>query len=296
MNSFGFFLRRIAWQFGFKRERQRWGAVNRETQILSEAEDLLGRLAWRDVKEIDELSGEYWQILDIDEQQEKLRQETRETDARCEALKAQLEEIQGREDQKVLELKEQKAKRMDEALALMREIEELKEWKEVTKRKFVTLKAKLKVIRKHEGEEIDLHVEIEKTKAAMAKLKQDFATDLGSIQSKTETVEAIEKKVDEIEKEVVASKTKVKADTADLANEVSRLSKQIAELSAKIGHLENTKADFFYQIGHFLSNNIDNRDRTIRATLRKHRQLVSRIAYFRRSIAFNQRLARRTNP
>jgi chromosome segregation ATPase len=248
------------------------------------------------VKEIDELSGEYWQILDIDEQQEKLRQETRETDGRCEILRAQLEEIQGREEEKLQEMKESKAKRMDEALALMREIEELKEWKEVTKRKFVTLKAKLKVIRKHEGEASDLQVEIEKTKVAMAKLKQDFATDLASIQSKTETIEAIEKKVDEIEKEIVEAKTRVKEETAELANEVSKLSKQIAELSAKIGALENTKADFFYQIGHFLSNNIDSKDRTIREALRKHRQLVSRISYFRRSIAFNQRLARRTNP
>jgi chromosome segregation ATPase len=293
MNAFGFFLRRIAWQFGLKRERQRWGAVNRETQILSEAEDLLGRLAWKDVKGIDELSGEYWQILDIDQQQEKIREETRVTDAECEQLREQLEEIQSKHEEHLRALRERKAKRMEEALGLMREIEHLKEWKDGAKRKFVTLKAKLKVMRKHEEEASNIEGEVEKTHSAMARLKEEFAGDLAGIQSKTDGIEAIEKEVEDIERQLVSGKAVLKAATADLAANVGRLSKQIAEHSARIGSLENTKGEFFYQIGHFLSNNLDSKDPAIRGALRRHRPLVSRIMYFRRSIAFNQRLARR---
>ncbi|MGI8603907.1 MAG: hypothetical protein ACR2OZ_13040 [Verrucomicrobiales bacterium] len=296
MNTFGFFLRRLAWQFGLKRERQRWGAVNRETQILSEAEDLLGRLAWRDVREIDEISGEYWQILDLHEQQEKLREQTRQTDLRCESLKEELNDRQWHHDQTILRLKERKAQRMEEGLCMMREIEELKQWKEGTKRKFGILKAKLKVVRKHEGEAPNLGTEIEKTNSALTKLKEDFTHDLGEIQKKTDVIEAIEKEVESLEHQMAAAKVKAKDDTAQLANEVGHLSKEIAEFSAKIGSLENTKTEYFFQVGHFLSNNLESRNPAIRAVLRKHRPLVARIAYFRRSIAFNQRLARRARP
>ena len=54
MNAFGYFFHRIGLKLGLLSERHRWGAINRETQILSEAEDLLGRLAWPDVKDIDD--------------------------------------------------------------------------------------------------------------------------------------------------------------------------------------------------------------------------------------------------
>jgi chromosome segregation ATPase len=294
MNAFGYFLRRIAWQFGFKRERKRWGAVNRETQILSEAEDLLGRLAWKDIKGIDELSGEYWQILDMDQQQEKLREATRTTDAECEKLREALDAIQAKHEEQLAALKERKAKRMEEALNLMREIENLKEWKEGAKRKFTTLKAKLKVIRKQDEGSSEIEGEIEKTHSAMARLKEEFAGDIANIQSKTDAIEAIEKEVEEIERQLTDGKRLLKAETIELTTEVGRLSKQIAEYSAKIGSLENRKTAFYYQIGRFLSNNLDSREPAIREVLRRHRPLVSRILYFRRSIAYNQSLARRS--
>ena len=42
MNAFGYFLHRFGSRLGLSSERHRWTAINRETQILSEAEDLLG--------------------------------------------------------------------------------------------------------------------------------------------------------------------------------------------------------------------------------------------------------------
>jgi len=294
MNSFGFLLRRIAWQVGVRRERQRWGAVNRETQILSEAENLLGRVAWPSVREIDDLSGEYWQILDLHEQQEKLRQETRVADELNEQLKDQLSEIQKRHETRLKELREQKSHRMEDALGMLRDIEQLKDWKVGTKKKFLTLKVKMQVIQKHEGETGDLAAEMERTRLAMMKLKEDFTDDVSEISKKTDQIEQIEKEVVALEAQIVSTRAELKTATAELNNEVSRLSKIIAELSARIGALENTRAEFYFQVGHYLSSRLDSRDAVIRSVLRQHRPLVARIGYYRRSISFNQRLARRT--
>jgi chromosome segregation ATPase len=293
MNSLGFFIHRIAGHLGFRRERQRWGSVNRETQILKEAEDLLGRLAWPDVRDIDDLSGEYWQILDLDQQQQELREQTRITDERNEELRAKLYNLEDEAEERLQGLRARKSKRMENALGLMREVEQLKDWKEGTKKKFQNLKQKLELMKRHgEGAE-QITAELDKTQSAMAKLKDQFAGDLSDITAKTEEIERIEKEVEDLDRQIVEGKAQIKIDTADLNSEVGHLSKQIAELSAKIGALENTKSEFYFQVGHFLSNSFDTRDPVLLAVLRKHRPLVSRIAYFRRSIAYNQRLTRR---
>jgi chromosome segregation ATPase len=296
MNRFGFLMRRLAWQLGIKRERQRWASVNRETQILTEAEDLLGRLAWRDCGEIDELSGEFWQIRDLELQQDKLRAATEEATERNEELRDQLEEAQDEFDDRMQDLRETKSRKMDEVLGLVREVEDLKGWKEQTKKKFMTLKAKLKVIQAAaEGSEPE---EVERTRGQMAQLKEQFEGDLQQIAEKTAQIEVLEKEVEEIDATMSAGKVAFREDTADLSTQVGKLSKQIAEFSAKIGALETAKSQYLTAIGMYLSSNLETNDPAIRAVVRhsRYRSLVSRIQYYRRSIGYNQRLARRTQP
>jgi len=292
MNAFGYFLHRFGARLGLGSERHRWAAINRETQILSEAEDLLGRLAWPDVKDIEELSGEYWQIRDLSRQQEELRAQSRETDEKNEALKARLHEVESAAEQRLQSLRERKSKRMEDALGLMRDIEELKGWKEETKKKFGNLKSKIELMKRLGQAEEQIDGEVERTHSAMAKLKEQFSGDIGDIKTKTDEIEAIEQEVAALDSELTGGKVRLRQDTAELNAEISRLSKQIADLSARIGSIENTKSGFYFTVGHYLSNNIHTRDRLVFSVLRKHRQLVSRILYYRRSIAFNQQLTR----
>lgn len=292
MNAFGFFLHRLGSRLGMTSERHRWAAINRETQILTEAEDLLGRLAWPDVKDVDDLSGEYWQIRDLEQQQSVLRLESQEADERNEALKEKLQGMQETAENWLQKLREEKTKRMEEALVLMHEIEQLKEWKEETKKKFLNLKSKIELMKRLGQNDDQISGELEKTESAMAKLKEQFGGDTGEIRAKADRIEAIEKDVAALDRQLTEGKASIKLDTAELNIEIGRLSKQIAELSARIGALENTKSEFYFTIGHYLSDRIGARDPQIDPVLRKHRQLVSRIIYFRRSITYNQLLTR----
>lgn len=292
MNAFGYFLHRCGARLGLGAERHRWAAINRETQILSEAEDLLGRLAWTDVKDIDDLSGEYWQIRDLDQQQDGLRRQSQEVDKRNEELKEKLHQLEDEAEQRFQSLRERKSKRMEDALVLLRDIEELKGWREDTKKKFLNLKSKIALMKRLGQAEDQIGDEVEKTESAMAKLKEQFNGDLGDIKSKTDQIATAEQEVAALDQELNEAKARLKLDTVELNAEISRLSKQIADLSAKIGALENTKSGYYFTVGHFLSNHIDTRDPLIFRVLRKHRQLVSRIIYYRRSIAYNQRLTR----
>ncbi|MFN0127037.1 MAG: hypothetical protein ACKV19_10190 [Verrucomicrobiales bacterium] len=292
MNAFGYFIHRLGSRIGMTSERQRWAAINRETQILTEAEDLLGRLAWPDVKDVDDLSGEYWQIRDLEQQQSALRLESQEADERNETLKERLHDMQETAEKWLQQLREEKTKRMEEALVLMHEIEQLKEWKLETKKKFLNLRSKIELMKRLGQNDDQISEELAKTESAMAKLKGQFGGDTGEIRAKADRIEAIEKDVAALDRQLTEGKASIKQDTAELNIEVGRLSKQIADLSARIGALENTKSEFYFTIGHYLSDRIGDRDPLIDTVLRKHRQLVSRIIYFRRSVTYNQLLTR----
>jgi DNA repair exonuclease SbcCD ATPase subunit len=294
MNAFGYFLHRCGARLGIGAERHRWAAINRETQILTEAEDLLGRLAWPDVKDIEELSGEYWQIRDLEQQQESLRQQSQEADERNETLKDRLHALEAEAQQRFQSLRDRKSKRMEDALGLMRDIEELKGWKEETKKKFLNHKSKIELMKRLGKAGEQTGSEVEKTELAMARLKEQFSEDLENIKAKTAQIDTVEQEVAALDRELTEAKARLKSDTAELNAEISRLSKRIADLSAKIGALENTKSGFYFTVGHFLSDNIYTRDPLIFRVLRKYRQLISRIIHYRRSIAYNQRLTRPT--
>lgn len=292
MNALGYFLHRLGSRLGFRSERHRWASINRESQILTEAEDLLGRLAWPDVKEVDDLSGEYWQIRDLEQQQDALREQSQEADARNEALKEKLEEMQGTAGRVLQALRERKSKRMEEALGLMHEIDQIKGSKEEAKKKFVNLGSKIELMKRLGQAADQISGEVEKTESAMARLKDQFSGDTGDIKAMTDRIEAIEKEVAALDRELVEGKARLRHDTAELNADVGRLSKQIADLSAKIGALENTKSEFYLTIGRHLSDHIGAGNPQIDPVLRRHRQIVSRIIYFSRSIAYNQMLIR----
>ncbi|HWB06903.1 MAG TPA: hypothetical protein VG796_28015 [Verrucomicrobiales bacterium] len=283
-------MRRLAWQFGIKKERNRWSAVTRETQLLAEAQDLLGKLAWPMCNEIDDLSGEYWQILDLDKRQQEMRDLSEKLTNDNEASQEKLYEIEDRYDNQVQSILSRKRELMEKAVVIMNDVEEIKSRDSDTRRKFGSLKAKLEVLKRQDG---DYTAEIERTRQTLVKLKEEHARDLAEITGRESEVEKLETGVQRIDDEVAARREQLKAETTDLVAEIGRRSKQIAELSAKIGSIDTQKGDLSFLIGQYLSNAIDGRDPGVQRALNAYRPIVAKIKSLRASIQYNQRLARR---
>jgi chromosome segregation ATPase len=290
MNAIGFFMRRLAWQFGIKKERNRWSAVTRETQLLAEAQDLLGKLAWPMCNEIDDLSGEYWQILDLDKRQQEMRDLSEQLTNDNEASQEKLYEIEDRYDNQVQSILSRKRELMEKAVVIMNDVEDIKGRDSDTRRKFGSLKAKLEVLKRQDG---DYTAEIERTRQTLVKLKEEHARDLAEITGRESEVEKLENGVQRIDDEVASRREQLKAETTDLVAEIGRRSKQIAELSAKIGSIDTQKGDLSFLIGQYLSNAIDGRDPGVHRALNAYRPIVAKIKSLRASIQYNQRLARR---
>jgi chromosome segregation ATPase len=292
MNAIGFFMRRLAWQFGIKQERNRWSAVTRETQLLAEAQDLLGKLAWPLCDEIEDLSGEYWQILDLDKRQQDMRDQSENLTTDNEAAQEKLYEIEDRYEHQVQAILSRKRELMEKAVIIMNDVEEIKSSDSDTRRRFGSLKAKLEVLKRQDG---DYAEEIEKTRTTLVKLKESHAKDLAEIAARESEVEKLEQAVQRIDEEVTSRREQLRNETAELVQEIGKRSKQIAELSAKIGSIDTQKGEMSFLMGQYLSNAIDGKDRTVDKALHPYRPIVAKIKSLRTSIQYNQRLARRAS-
>lgn len=285
-------MRRLAWQFGIKQEKHRWSAVTRETQLLAEAQDLLGKLAWPLCDEIEDLSGEYWQILDLDRRQQDMRDLSEQLTNENDAGQEKLYEIEDRYELQVQSILSRKKDLMEKAVAIMNEVEEIKERDSDTRRKFGSLKAKLEVLKRQDG---DFGSEIEKTRQTLVKLKEAHTRDLAEIAARESEVEKLEQAVQIIDDEVTARRAQLKAETTDLVSQIGRRSKQIAELSAAIGSTDTQKGDLTFQLGHYLSSAFDSQDPGVMKALQPYRPIVAKIKSLRTSIQYNTRLARRVS-
>jgi chromosome segregation ATPase len=292
MNAAGFFMHRLAWQFGFKGERARWSAVTRETQLLAEAQDLLGKMAWDGMENIDEMSGEYWQLRDLSDQQNQMREASDRLIAENEAAQDRLYAIEEKHEQQIEAIQARKSEYMEKAVQVMADVDDIKGQDSETRRKFASLKAKLEVLKKQPD---DYASEVEKTRQALLTLKESHSTSLAEIAQREEEVTKLEQSVKRIDEEVASRRDALRAETTELVSDIGRRSKQIAELSAKIGAVDTQKGDISFRIGQFLSHHTASKDPAIRAVLQPYRPIVRRIEQLRASVQYNQRLARRVS-
>lgn len=290
MNAFGYFVRRFFRTFGLQQSHRVRTQLSKEKQIVSEAEDLLGRLAWRDTQNIQELAGQYWKMTDYERQQERLRTQGEDLAVENEQVRDTLEKIEDHYSVQIGKLKEEKRIRMEKAIDIMAAIDEVRDAAEYREGIFNGLEMKVKVLQEEDESGGVYADEVGKTLASMEQIQVQLDRDEQVIAKRTAQLNAIEDEVEEIEEEIGLVKQEMARETAGVRTEIGRLSKQVAEVSAKIGALQNLKNDLSYEVGQFLSQNAYSRSPEVRGVLKKHRAIITKILYFRRSIDYHARL------
>lgn len=292
MNAFGFLIARIAWQLGIRRERLRWTAVTRETQMLAETQDMLGRLAWPSMGGVELMSGEYWQLRDFHDQQDDLRGTSETLTRQNEEEQERYYQLEDALEDEIEALRLRKQTFTAQSATLIEELDVLKSRDAETRRRFGSLKTKLDVLKKQTGE--GYGPEIEKTRAVLADLKDQHTRDLEEITALESEMKSVEESALGIDQQIQDHRGKFKAENGGVATAISQRAKQIAEISAKIGSLEGRKNELAFQMGQFLTRHIDERPESLRPIFKRFEPLISRIIELRRSIHYNQRLARRS--
>ncbi len=287
MNAFGYVYRRVLWQFGIKRAKKRWEVANRELQLLKEAEDLLGRVAWRDADEVDELTGEYWQLKNIESQEEQLNAEIERLENENEELEDQIFDITDDIHDQIDKLVDQRNEIAEEVDTYLLEIEEIREDAAEIRRRFEGHKVKYKVL-KEQGDNPD---ELERIQQILESMREEFNAHKEQTIERNQLIEKVEERLLKVDETIHDKRQEIGVRTAKISQKIGENSKNLADMMAKLGAYERERGELQSKIGLFLSANPQTTPGLKKAT-KKHMDLVSKINYFRKSIQYNQRLAK----
>ena len=287
MNAFGYVYRRVLWQFGIKRVKKRWEIANKELQVLKEAEDLLGRVAWREADDVDELTGEFWQLRNIEGQEQELENEIERLTDENEGLEDEIFDLTEDLHEEIDQLVEQRNEVAEDVDQYLLEIEEIREEAAEIRRRFDGHKVKYKVLKEQNGSEEDL----ENIQGVLKELREQFNERKDLTISRNEQIESVETRLLQVDEAIHAKRTEIGQKTAKISQKIGENSKRLADCMAKLGAYERERSDLQSKIGLYLSANPTGTAGLRKAT-QKHMDLVGRINYFRKSIQYNQRLAK----
>ena len=287
MNAFGYVYRRVLWQFGIKRAKKRWEVANRELQVLKEAEDLLGRVAWREADEVEELTGEFWQLRNIEGQELALNEEIDKLREENEDLEDQIFDITEDLHDEIDKLVEQRNEVAEDVDSYLVEIEEIREEAAEIRRRFDGHKVKFKVLKEQNGSEEDL----EAIQSTLKTLREQFNERKEMTIQRNAQIEDVEKRLLAVDETIHAKRTDIGKRTAKISQKIGENSKRLADCMAQIGAYERERGELQSKIGLYLSANPEGSPGLRKATER-HMDLVGKINYFRKSIQYNQRLAK----
>ena len=287
MNAFGYVYRRVLWQFGIKRVKKRWEMANKELQVLKEAEDLLGRVAWREADEVEELTGEFWQLRNIEGQEKELEDEIERLTEENEGLEDQIFDLTEDLHDEIDQLVEQRNEVAEDVDQYLLEIEEIREEAAEIRRRFDGHKVKYKVLKEQSGSE----EELEHIQGVLKDLREQFNERKELTISRNEQIEAVEARLIQVDETIHAKRSEIGLKTARISQKIGENSKRLADYMAKLGAYERERSELQSKIGLYLSANPTGTPALRKATA-KHMDLVGRINYFRKSIQYNQRLAK----
>ncbi len=287
MNAFGYIVRRILWQFGIKRAKKRWEMANRELQILKEAEDLLGKVAWREANEVEELTGEFWQLRNIESQEEELKAEIERLRDHNEELEDQIFDITDEVHEEIDDMVDNRNKIAEEVDTYLLEIEEIREEAAEIRRRFDGHKVKYKVLKEQAGDPDEL----EQIQAVLKDLRENFNDRKDQTILRNKKIEEVEERLMKMDEEIHTKRQEIGRRTAKVSVQIGDNSKRLADLMAKLGAHDRERRELQSKIGLYLSANPTGTPGLRKATER-HTDLIAKINYFRKSIQYNQRLAK----
>lgn len=288
MNAAGYVFRRVLWQFGIKRAKKRWETANRELQILKEAEDLLGRVAWREADEIEELTGEYWQLKNIEGQEVAITSEIERIRQENEDLEDQIFDITDDIHEEIDQLVEKRNAVAADVDQYLVEIEDIREEAAEIRRRFDGHKVKYKVLKQQQDGDPG---ELAKIQTTLKELREAFNERKDQTIERNRRIEEIETRLMAVDETIHEKRQEIGVRTARVSQKIGENSRRLADLMAQAGAFERERRELQSKIGLYLSANPDGSEGLRKAT-RHHMDLVGKINYFRKSIQYNQRLAR----
>ena len=287
MNRLEYLARKAAARLGLVAPRHYLRNATEESILLKEAETLIGKLAWKELEHVDELTNEYWRIRQLDAEQKKLQDElevaTAEQQKIPEAvnepeteLSPQLDKIGGR-----LEFERDK---LAERLKAMQDLI-LKA--EVVRKKFNGLKLKLSVLKGENSDEQTL----EGVRQDLQETKNNYGEVAREVENIRSEVRLAERKIRGIESEMENLRARISLRERTLTRDVSNASRRAMEINSRLGIIAGEQDELFSTIGRLLRLGRETESEAYRDVLERFSPIIQQARNLSTSIDFNRRLA-----
>jgi chromosome segregation ATPase len=287
MNRLEFLARKAAARLGVVAPRLYLRNATEESILLKEAETLIGKMAWRDLEHVEELTNEYWRIRQLDMEQTKLGQER-------DVATAEMERIQAAANAPETQFAPQLEKigllldsERDKLTEKLRAMQDSIHAAEMVRKKFNGLKLKLSVLKGENADEPSLEGvrhDLQETKTRYGELARDVENIRGD-------VGLIERKIKAIESEMDNLRGRISLRERNLTRELSDAGRRLMEINSRLSILESEKAELYCTIGRLLRVGTHAGSDAYRDVLDRFSPIIQQARTLSKSIEFNRRLA-----
>ncbi len=287
MTTSRYIIARIAQAFGIVFRAHHATNAAAELHLLREAEEILGRLAWRDIEELEDLSVEYWNLRKRDKEHTEL---THEMESASGILQQSHDERAGLMEKVAESTKDLVAEReilVDKSERLNSERDMVLGEARAVKRRHDGLKAKLDVLTE-EGTETD---EISDTNEELTELKKRFKVLRNRRDKLGSRIQEIDNSIEELDERIEKRRKGMREEALGSFQNIGKANRNISTSRAELGNVENEMVSLFCEIGRYLCARTDEPE--CREILRPHRNLLGQIKSLRVSINCNNKLAGR---
>ena len=289
MTQTRYLLWRLAQTFGIAMRQRHATNAAAEMHLLREAEEVLGRLAWEDAEQIEELSVEYWSLRKLSKQYGELSGRIDSASVNLENSHHHRTELMGAvvnstkdlvaERSKLVETNERLNSRRETILAEARSV----------KRRHSGIKAKLEVL---VGEGSLSTPEVDASKKDLLSLKRQFKTLRDQRDEVAAKISATESELKELETQIESRRSEIRDEALGNYQNIGKANRDISSNRAELGALENEMITLYSEIGRYILAH--RHDPAAAPVAAKHRSLTSQMTALRISINLNNRLSGRT--
>ncbi len=286
MNSFAYLFHQFAARTGIVPTRSYLRNATEEAILLAEAEVLLGKLAWQDIEHVDEVSTEYWNLRELQREQDIAHEKLTVGKADQEKLMAESNEAPTDLLDRVASIEQQVSDNRSDYLDSLAEVQKLINQSNKLYKRFNGQKLKLNVLKTEgvdEAKLAEIRDQLRATRDEYSRLARVIAND-------KQRTRQLEMRGTALQEEADQARDKITQHHRKRTRNIAETSKVIVEYSARIEQLEKKKRALQKDIGKFLCRECGKLEELSEVS-KKFSPLIRRTRSLMESIRLNYRLA-----
>lgn len=285
-------LRYLTWRFGqafgISFTGRHASRAAGEQHLLREAEEVLGRLTWTEIEDVEELSVEYWNLRKLSNEYNELASWISEANSTLQQSHDQRASLLDMVTDSTKDLVTEREQCIEETERLGAERDSVLEEARSVKRRHDGIKAKLEVLAAEEQQNPSV---IEESKNELRQLKKYFLELRDRRDSLAKKIDSLDTEIEQLGVKIETRRNEMRDEAFGSYQNIGKANRDLSQSRAKLGVLENKMVALFAEIGRYISTY--SKHPSVHSIAHTHRRLIAQMHALRMSIHLNNLLSGR---